>query len=151
MTCFARSTLALRRQFTSKASLRITDKDGLPLSATWSVRSLLENDHQTMSDEQFKSLFRLAQLRAPSSADAFEKLKKDVNQLSAFVGPIQRHEYGTIKPLSHIWQERIGMELRQDKPKNDPEEVRGRALLKEAKQISGHFYMVRGSLPSSDS
>ncbi|KAI9014419.1 hypothetical protein CLU79DRAFT_838465 [Phycomyces nitens] len=150
MACIGRSTLPLRRHLTAKAT-RITDKDGLPLSATWSVRSLLENEHQTMSDEHFEHLFRLAQLRAPESPEAFEKLKKDVNQLSSFVEPIQRHDYGTVKPLSHLWQERIGMELRPDVPKRDPEEVRGRALLKEARQRSGHFYMVRGSLPSSDS
>ncbi|CAO3634540.1 unnamed protein product [Cunninghamella echinulata] len=55
----------------------------------------------------------LAQLRPPpKDSISREDLKSNLNELTKFVEAIQLEDFGTTKPLSHIWQEGTGLELR---------------------------------------
>ncbi|KAI8081368.1 uncharacterized protein BX664DRAFT_361539 [Halteromyces radiatus] len=121
------------------------DGDGLPLSPTWSVNSLLNtsNDQTSISDEQLDHLCRLAQLLPPKQAKDREQLKSDMNDLTRFVQSIQQQDFGKTEPLSHIWQETTGMNLRTDNVINT-DKVNGTKLLEKAKQISYPFYTVKG-------
>ncbi|KAF7721114.1 hypothetical protein EC973_005398 [Apophysomyces ossiformis] len=129
------------------------DQDGLPVEPTWSVKTLLEpanGDVKAITDEQLDHLFRLAQLRPPADHTAREALKRDVKQLSQFTRHIQGQDFGQVEPLTHIWREDIGLCLREDQTKDQADEAKGRDLLRNARQKSGHFYTVPDKVPSMD-
>ncbi|KAI9303475.1 hypothetical protein BJ944DRAFT_183330 [Cunninghamella echinulata] len=127
------------------------DTDGLPISPTWSVNSLFDktsNHTESITDKQLDHLCQLAQLRPPPrDSISRDDLKSDLNELTKFVEAIQLEDFGTTKPLTHIWQEDTGLALRSDKTvvnSKEEEKQKGRELLKNAKQVSNYFYTVKG-------
>ncbi|KAI9492952.1 hypothetical protein BDB00DRAFT_409048 [Zychaea mexicana] len=124
------------------------DKDCLPLSATWSIRSLLasSNDQQqaSITDEQFNHLFRLAQLRPPESQKEQDNLKRDLEQMARFTQQIQQLAMTDVEPLVQLWEDNVGMITRSDNAPTESGEPRGRVLLQHAEQKQhGHFYVVQ--------
>jgi aspartyl/glutamyl-tRNA(Asn/Gln) amidotransferase C subunit len=103
-----------------------------------------------ISDKQFKHLLQLSRLSLPLK-DQAEKLKSEIDQLTQFTEHIKLHDFKSVdKPLTHIWKQDMGQVLRSDDLVESTEEVRGRDLLKYARKKSGNFYVVKGSIPSSD-
>lgn len=121
----------------------------LPLKPTWSVQSLLEPLGEPISDKQFKHLLVLSRLSVSNQEEA-NKLKSEIDQLTQFTEHIKLHDFKDEKPLTHIWKEDVGQILRNDEKVESSNEVCGRELLKYAKEKSGNFYAVRGTMPSSD-
>lgn len=104
-----------------------------------------------ISDKQFKHLLQLSRLGLPPKKQA-DKLKSEIDQLTQFTEHIKLYDFKVVdKPLTHIWKQDVGQVLRDDNlVETDPEEVRGRDLLKYAKKKSGNFYVVKGSILPSD-
>ncbi|KAI8337222.1 hypothetical protein BC941DRAFT_427094 [Chlamydoabsidia padenii] len=124
------------------------DSDGLPLAPTWSIDTLLNSTKSSttsssISDEQFDHLFRLAQLRPPQDKMERAQLAKDLDDLTRFIQSIQQKDFGNTEPVTHIWQDSVGMTLRSDDIGNT-DTVKGTALLKNAKNIMDPFYTVKG-------
>jgi Asp-tRNA(Asn)/Glu-tRNA(Gln) amidotransferase C subunit len=70
--------------------------------------------------------------------------------LTQFTEHIKQLDIAVDQPLTHIWKEDVGQILRDDDQVEALQQVRGRDLLKLAKQKSGNFYVVKGSIPSSE-
>ncbi|CAO3701052.1 unnamed protein product [Rhizopus stolonifer] len=134
----------IKRSITTKTPNTI-DAHGLPLKPTWSIKSLMEPEGEPISDKQFKHLLNLARLNIPKEQES--KLKSEIDQLSQFTEHIKRHDFNNVEPLTHIWKQDIGLLLREDEP---IEKVKGRQLLSKAAKKSGNFYVVKGSMPSSE-
>ncbi|KAI8074053.1 hypothetical protein BC940DRAFT_289886 [Gongronella butleri] len=130
-----------RRSFTTRCAV---DADALPLKPTWSVTSLLPDEHKaTMPQKQLDHLCRLAQLR-PRSDSA---LANDMNDLTHFIGTIQGGQID-IQPLIHIHDPKHSLDVRDDTPNTD---IAGRTLLKNARNTQGYFYTVPSlSTPSAE-
>ncbi|CAO3630925.1 unnamed protein product [Cunninghamella blakesleeana] len=157
-------SVRLTKRYLSCTSRYLTqhkiDADGLPLAPTWSVYSLFNNNNSNntdntesikITDQQLDHLCQLAQLRLPpKDSKSRENLKSDMNELTQFIQHIQleKEVFGgntnKVKPLAHIWQESVGLELRNDDVHHYEEEKEGRELLKNAKQVYNHFYTVKG-------
>lgn len=120
-----------------------------PLKPTWSIKSLLESETEPISDKQFKHLLNLAQLSIRDKQHEM-KLKAEIDQLTQFTDNIKKWDATVDKPLTHIWKEDIGQILRDDNKIESTKEMRGRDLLKMAQKKSGNFYVVKGSMPSSE-
>ncbi|KAG1461542.1 hypothetical protein G6F56_005705 [Rhizopus delemar] len=105
----------------------------------------MEPGGEPISDKQFKHLLNLARLNIPKEHES--KLKSEIDQLSQFTEHIKCHDFNNVEPLTHIWKEDIGLSLREDEP---IEKVKGRQLLSKAAKKSGNFYVVKGSMPSSE-
>lgn len=121
------------------------DGQCLPLKPTWSIQSLMEPMGEGISQSQFERLLSLSRLNCRDGEQA-EQLKKDIDQLTQFTKHIQLHDFKQEEPLTHIWQQDVGQRLREDKETK----VDGRELLKYAKKKSGNFYVVKGTMPSSE-
>ncbi|ORZ25232.1 hypothetical protein BCR42DRAFT_399673 [Absidia repens] len=148
------------KRFFASTSRRLSkckvDSDGLPLAPTWSVNSLLnitkDNNNNkassigtSMSDEQLDHLFRLAQLRPPKDTHDRAQLTKDMDDLTRFIQSIQQKDFGDTAPMTHIWQDATGMALRSDDiDSSDSDQVKGTALLDNAKETFPPFYAVKG-------
>jgi Asp-tRNA(Asn)/Glu-tRNA(Gln) amidotransferase C subunit len=126
-----------------------------PLEPTWSVKSLLntKNSNNTMtasnsspiSDEQLDHLFQLAQLRPPTNAEDRRQLTIDMDDLTKFIQSIQQKDFGDTAPMTHVWQDDTGMTLRSDDvSSNQSDQVKGTALLDNAKQTFPPFFAVKG-------
>ncbi|OBZ90198.1 hypothetical protein A0J61_01747 [Choanephora cucurbitarum] len=121
------------------------DKQCIPLKPTWSIQSLLEPIGEPISDKQFKHLLSLARLDIDK--EHASTLKKEIDQLTQLTEHIKKFNTDQ-KPMTHIWQEGSGQLLRDDEQVEC--QPKGRDLLKHAKRKSGNFYVVQGSLPSTD-
>ncbi|CAO3579070.1 unnamed protein product [Absidia cylindrospora] len=150
------SLLYTKRFFTS-TSRRLSkckvDSDGLPLVPTWSVNSLLNTtkdnassaEASSMSDEKLDHLFRLAQLRPPKDTHDRAQLTKDMDNLTRFIQSIQQKDFGDTVPMTHVWQDATGMALRSDDiDSSHSDQVKGTALLDNAKETFPPFYAVKG-------
>ncbi|KAI8142820.1 hypothetical protein BJV82DRAFT_138909 [Fennellomyces sp. T-0311] len=149
----ARSLLH-KRTFIStvaKESVKV-DSDCLPLTATWSIRTLLDaNDTSPrITDEQFNHLFRLAQLRPPESQKAKDNLKRDLDQISRFTEQIEQLALTNAEPMVQLWETGVGMTTRADVAAQDAAEPRGRELLENAEQTHGNFYVVQSKIASAE-
>ncbi|KAI9281508.1 hypothetical protein BY458DRAFT_544270 [Sporodiniella umbellata] len=123
------------------------DKHELPIKPTWSTQSLLEPLGETISDEQFKHLLNLSRLNIP--LEEASHLKKEIDQLTQFTEHIKKQDFGHVEPLTHIWKENTGILLRSDE-QIEEDRANGRKLLSKATKKSGNFYVVKGSMPSSE-
>ncbi|KAI9263831.1 hypothetical protein EDC94DRAFT_72993 [Helicostylum pulchrum] len=135
-----------KRSLTTKV-----DAQCIPLKPTWSVQSLLEPMGEPISDKQFQHLLTLSRLGVTNQEQA-SKLKSEIDQLTQFTEHIKTVDFKGEKPLTHIWKEDVGQVLRSDElveSSSSRDEVRGRDLLKYAKEKSGNFYVVKGTMPSS--
>lgn len=110
---------------------------------------MLEPAGEPISDKQFRHLLALARLNIPDKEQE-TKLKAEIDQLRQFTEHIKKLEIAVDQPLTHIWQENVGQILRDDNQVETLEQARGRDLLKLAKKKSGNFYVVKGSMPSSE-
>ncbi|KAI8378487.1 hypothetical protein BD560DRAFT_445016 [Blakeslea trispora] len=130
----------------STKGLAPVDKQCIPLKPTWSIQSLLEPVGEPISDKQFDHLLSLARLKVDKERVT---LKKEIDQLTQFTEHIKKLNIDQ-KPMTHIWQEQTGQQLRSDEQVETEQQKRGRDLLRHAEKKSGHFYVVQGSLPSTD-
>jgi aspartyl/glutamyl-tRNA(Asn/Gln) amidotransferase C subunit len=119
------------------------------LKPTWSIKSLLEPAGEPISDKQFRHLLTLARLNIPNKEQE-TKLKAEIDQLTQFTEHIKKLDIAVDQPLTHIWKDNIGQILRDDNQVESLKQVRGRDLLNLAKKKSGNFYVVKGSMPSSE-
>ncbi|CAO0793937.1 unnamed protein product [Mucor circinelloides] len=135
-----------KRLYTTKVAV---DEHCLPLKPTWSIKSLLQTEAEPISDKQFKHLLNLAQLSIRDKQHEL-KLKAEIDQLTQFTDNIKQWDASVDKPLTHIWKADVGQILRDDDEIESTAELRGRDLLKLAQKKSGNFYVVKGSMPSSE-
>ncbi|KAI8997851.1 hypothetical protein BDB01DRAFT_893300 [Pilobolus umbonatus] len=124
------------------------DEYCLPLKPTWSVKSLLEPVGQPISDKQFQHLLKLSQLSI--SKERVGELKAEIDQLTQFTDHVRQYDFKGVTPLTHIWKEETSQILRDDTKVEASDEARSRVLLKHASKTSGNFYVVKGSMPSSE-
>lgn len=83
--------------------------------------------------------------------DREQKLKREINNLTQFTDNVKQFDINdTIRPLTHIWKENTSQLLRSDDNVETLREKRGRDLLKLASKKSGNFYVVKGTIPSSE-
>jgi Asp-tRNA(Asn)/Glu-tRNA(Gln) amidotransferase C subunit len=129
-----------------------------PTAPTWSVNSLFNTksnkntlsateseNSSAISDEQLDHLFRLAQLQPPTNTQERIQLTKDMDDLTNFIHSIQQKDFGNTAPMTHVWQDGTGMALRNDDIISDQsDQVKGTALLNNAKQTFTPFYTVKG-------
>lgn len=120
------------------------------MGPTWTVRSLLEpassDSPPSITDKQFNHLFRLAQLRPPTSQRAKDNLKRDLDQLSQFTEHIQELGQADVEPLIQLWEQGTGLVTRPDVPSQSNEEPSGRVLMNNAEQKHGNFYVVKSKI-----
>ncbi|KAG2200258.1 hypothetical protein INT46_009235 [Mucor plumbeus] len=135
-----------RRLYSTKVTV---DEYCLPLKPKWSIKSLLQSETEPISDKQFKHLLNLTQLSIQDKQHEM-KLKAEIDQLTQFTDNIKKWDATVDKPLTHIWKEDVGQILRDDNKIESTKEMRGRDLLQMAQKKSGNFYVVKGSMPSSE-
>lgn len=102
---------------------------------------------EPISDKQFKHLLSLARLNVPREQQG--QLKSDIDKLTQFTEHIKLHDFKDVEPLTHIWKEDMSLLARNDDI-IEQDAVKGRELLTKAKKKSGHFYVVKGSIPNSE-
>ncbi|RUS21212.1 hypothetical protein BC937DRAFT_93341 [Endogone sp. FLAS-F59071] len=92
------------------------DSDGLPRTATWSIKSLLppSSPPSVLTPSDLTHLLRLARLRPPATTHETTALVKDVNDLAHFTRHIQSVDVESVAPLRGVWGDEVGMAMRED-------------------------------------
>lgn len=120
------------------------------MAPTWTVHSLLQpassDNSSSITDKQFNHLFRLAQLRPPTSQAAKDNLKRDLDQISHFTEHIQELGQADVEPLIQLWEQGTGLVTRPDVPSQSNDEPSGRVLMEKAEQKHGNFYVVQSKI-----
>lgn len=111
---------------------------------------MLQTKSEPISDKEFKHLLNLARLNI-QDPEKKQKLKQEIDNLTQFTENIKHFDINdSIEPLTHIWKQETSQLLRNDNDIETISEKRGRDLLKLASKKSGNFYVVKGSMPSSE-
>ena len=113
------------------------DVDDLLFKPTWSVRSLMPSEHQSMeaqniTSKQLRHLLRLSALPPPKDAEEEEKMLSTLSSQLHFVKEIQKVDTTGVEPLRSLRDEtmegereaEIGMDAMKDALAK--EEIRGR-------------------------
>ncbi|KAK9727882.1 hypothetical protein K7432_001452 [Basidiobolus ranarum] len=118
----------------------------LKLKPTWSVRSLLPTtatqSSEVLTKEELIHLSKLSNLHF--SPERLESLTKDVNDLCHLVKKIQEVDVSGVDPLIRLTPEKTisFQEVGADEELYS-KEIKGRGLLKHAKELYGNYYVVR--------
>ncbi|ORX93752.1 hypothetical protein K493DRAFT_315855 [Basidiobolus meristosporus CBS 931.73] len=113
---------------------------------SWSVRSLLPTStvHSSgvITKDELSHLSKLSNLHF--SPEKLEVLTKDVNDLCHLVGKIQEVEVGEVEPLIRLTPEKtVSFQVTRPEEALYSKEVKGRGLLRHAKELYGNYYVVR--------
>ncbi|KAF9647052.1 hypothetical protein BDM02DRAFT_3117669 [Thelephora ganbajun] len=120
-----------------------TDEDGIPIRPTWSVNELLSSyPRPTISPATLKHLHKLSALIPPEEGShEHAKLTEEIQDLVKLVEAVKLVNTDSVDdwnsvPDGRIWAEGTGIDLNAEPILVDENEVKGRALLKYAKNVS---------------
>ena len=119
-----------------------TDEHGIPIHPTWSVNELLSSyPKPTISPATLKHLHALSALIPPEEGSPeHAKLTEEIQDLVKLVEAVKLVDTNSVDgdgvPDGRIWAEGTGIDLDAEPITADENEVRGRSLLKYAKNVS---------------
>lgn len=138
----ARLTSSLSHNPTLRTDIE-TDEHGIPIRPTWSVNELLSSyPKPTISPATLKHLHALSALIPPEEGSPEHvKLAEEMQDLVKLVEAVKlvntdSVDEGNSVPDGRIWAEGTGIDLDAEPVPVDENEVRGRGLLKYAKNVS---------------